>query len=138
MALLAWKEWLVFSVGLGGTLMVVYGSYMAERENLARNALVTAAGDVIAGLLAGLAILPAVFALGLATATGGFTQIGKLLPGLLDSNAKRNVFMLAFAGIVLAGRRETPVLAQTVRRVTPAAAPAADVVGVAVTPSPIA
>jgi len=44
----------------------------------------------------------AVFALGLATGTGGFTQIGKMLPGLMDTNAKRNVFMLAFAGTVLA------------------------------------
>ena len=44
----------------------------------------------------------AVFAFGLATGTGGFTQIGKLLPGLMDTNAKRNVFMLAFAGTVLA------------------------------------
>lgn len=43
-----------------------------------------------------------VFALGLATATVGFTQVGKLLPGLMDTNAKRNVFMLAFSCTVLA------------------------------------
>lgn len=44
----------------------------------------------------------AMFAFGLATATGGFTHLGKLLPGLTDTDAKRNVFTVAFAGTVLA------------------------------------
>ena len=44
----------------------------------------------------------AVFAFGLATATDGFTHVGKLLPGILDTDAKRNVFTVAFAGTVLA------------------------------------
>ena len=60
----------VFSLSLGGTFMVVYGSYLGEGEGLAPGALWTAAGDVGAGLLAGLAILPAVIALGLEPASG--------------------------------------------------------------------
>jgi len=44
----------------------------------------------------------ALFAFGLATATDGFTHIGKLLPGLMDTDAKRNVFTVAFACTVLA------------------------------------
>ena len=64
----------VFSLSLGGTFMVVYGSYLNQKDPLRPNALWTASGDVIAGLLAGLAIFPAVFALGLEPASG---------PGLL-------------------------------------------------------
>lgn len=64
----------VFSLALGGTFMVVYGSYLAEGERLGGSALATVAGDTGAGLLAGLAIFPAVFALGLEPSSG---------PGLL-------------------------------------------------------
>jgi len=64
----------IFSLSLGGTFMVVYGSYLAPDEPLRANAIVTAAGDTAAGLLAGLAIIPAVFALGLEPGSG---------PGLL-------------------------------------------------------
>ncbi len=66
----------VFSLSLGGTFMVVYGSYLGPEEPLARDAFWTAGGDLAAGLLAGLAILPAVIALGFAPASG---------PGLLFS-----------------------------------------------------
>ncbi len=64
----------MFSLSLGGTFMVVYGSYLDDGEELRSNAVWTAAGDLGAGLMAGLAILPAVFALGLEPASG---------PGLL-------------------------------------------------------
>lgn len=60
----------VFSIGLGGTLMVVYGSYLGRGENLRTSALWTASADTAAGLLAGLVIFPAVFALGLEPASG--------------------------------------------------------------------
>lgn len=60
----------VFSLALGGTFMVIYGSYLDEKEELGRNALWTVAGDTGAGLLAGLAVFPAVFALGLEPGAG--------------------------------------------------------------------
>jgi NSS family neurotransmitter:Na+ symporter len=63
-----------FSLSLGGTFMVVYGSYLGSQVGLGRNAVWTATGDLIAGLLAGLAIMPAVFAFGLTPESG---------PGLL-------------------------------------------------------
>jgi neurotransmitter:Na+ symporter, NSS family len=55
----------VFSLSLGGTFMVVYGSYLKSEEPLAGPAIWTTAGDTFSGVLAGLAIFPAVFALGL-------------------------------------------------------------------------
>ncbi len=60
----------VFSLGLGGTYMVVYGSYLDGDQDLLGNALYTAVGDTAAGLLGGLAIFPAVFALGMPPASG--------------------------------------------------------------------
>ncbi|HEX9698787.1 MAG TPA: sodium-dependent transporter [Acidobacteriota bacterium] len=59
-----------FSLGLGGTFFVIYGSYLDERESLARRAVGTAAGDVLASLLAAFAVIPAVFATGLSPASG--------------------------------------------------------------------
>ncbi len=59
-----------FSLSLGGTFMVVYGSYLHRDQDLLDNASWTAAGDLGAGLLAGLAILPAVFALSLEPGSG--------------------------------------------------------------------
>jgi NSS family neurotransmitter:Na+ symporter len=55
----------VFSLSLGGTFMVVYGSYLEKSASIPRNAIFTGLGDLFAGLLAGFAIFPAVFALGL-------------------------------------------------------------------------
>ncbi len=60
----------VFSLSLGGTFMVVYGSYLTERDNLATNAWWTTFGDTFSGLIAGFAIFPAVFSLGLAPNSG--------------------------------------------------------------------
>ncbi|HAC07177.1 MAG TPA: sodium-dependent transporter [Gemmatimonadetes bacterium] len=64
----------VFSIGLGGTLMLVYGSYLGGDANIRSDAIWTVLGDTGAGLLAGLAIFPAVFAFGMEPGSG---------PGLL-------------------------------------------------------
>lgn len=60
----------IFSLALGGTFMVVYGSYLPLGQDLRSAAIWTAVGDTAAGLLAGLAIFPAVFAFGLEPAAG--------------------------------------------------------------------
>ncbi len=70
----------VFSVGLGGTLMVVYGSYLGSESHIRNDAIWTVLGDTGAGILAGLAIFPAVFALGLEPGSG---------PGLLFATLPR-------------------------------------------------
>ncbi len=60
----------IFALSLGGTFMVVYGSYLKDDESLLRPALWTAIGDTAASLVAGLAIMPAVFAFGLQPTSG--------------------------------------------------------------------
>lgn len=80
----------VFSLSLGGTFMVVYGSHLADEEPLAQNALWTSLGDLFAGLLAGLAILPAVIALGLQVDQG---------PGLIFSTLPKVFAQLPGGGL---------------------------------------
>ena len=60
----------IFALSLGGTFMVVYGSYLHADENLARPAWWTVIGDTGSSLIAGLAVIPAVFAFKLEPASG--------------------------------------------------------------------
>lgn len=59
-----------FSMSLGGTFMVIYGSYLNRAAPILKNAVLTGFGASIAGILAGFAIFPAVFAFGLEPSSG--------------------------------------------------------------------
>jgi NSS family neurotransmitter:Na+ symporter len=59
-----------FSMSLGGTFMVIYGSYLHSRASIPKNALLTGIGASLAGILAGFAIFPAVFAFSLEPSSG--------------------------------------------------------------------
>ena len=59
-----------FSLGLGGTFLVIYGSYLPATAPLSRRAFTTAAGDVGASLLGVLVIMPVAFSYGLSPASG--------------------------------------------------------------------
>lgn len=54
-----------FSLSLGGTFYLIYGSYLREDENIPQTAIATGIGDASAALLASLFIVPTVLALGL-------------------------------------------------------------------------
>jgi NSS family neurotransmitter:Na+ symporter len=94
---------MVFSLALGGTFMVVYGSYLDARQPVARTAIWTALGDTGCALLAGLAIIPAVFALGMAPSQGpGLLFV--TLPQVFASIPAGWLFgLLFFAGLFGAG-----------------------------------
>jgi len=85
----------VFSMSLGGTFMVVYGSYLSDDSRLAPSAALTAFGDTLAGLLAGLVIFPAVFALGLEPGSGPGLVFGTL-PGVFEAMPAGAAFGLLF------------------------------------------
>ena len=55
----------VFSLSLGGTFYLVYGSYLRDDADIPKTAIATGLGDAAAALLAALFIVPAVLALGL-------------------------------------------------------------------------
>lgn len=59
-----------YSLSLGGTFMVMYGSYIKSEETLPKLALWTGIGDVGAALLAGLFIVPTVLVFGLDLTAG--------------------------------------------------------------------
>lgn len=80
----------IFALSLGGTFMVVYGSYLHADEQLARPAVWTVIGDTGSSLVAGLAVIPAVFAFKIAPAAG---------PGLIFDTLPR-VFAAMPAGWV--------------------------------------
>jgi NSS family neurotransmitter:Na+ symporter len=53
-----------FSLSLGMGAMITYGSYLDKKQNLEKNALIIVLCDTMIALMAGLAVLPASFALG--------------------------------------------------------------------------
>ena len=59
-----------YSLSLGMGIMITYGSYMSDDENLGRTALQISIADTIIALLAGLAIFPAVFSYGVDPTSG--------------------------------------------------------------------
>ncbi len=75
----------IFALSLGGTFMVVYGSYLRSDEKLANPALWTVFGDTGSSLIAGLAVIPAVFAFKLEPASGPgliFTTLPKVFAAM--------------------------------------------------------
>ena len=59
-----------FSLSINGAGMLIYGSYMKPTEDIIHHSVMTAVLDTMAALLAGFAILPAVFAFGIAPNSG--------------------------------------------------------------------
>ena len=89
----------VFSMSLGGTFMVIYGSYMDASEEIPGTAVLTGLGDTLVGLLAGLAIFPAVFAFGLQPDSGP-SLIFFTLPQTFQQIPSGGLFgLLFFAGL---------------------------------------
>jgi NSS family neurotransmitter:Na+ symporter len=65
-----------FSLSIGMSAMITYGSYLNKKENLGKSALMVTSLDSSVAVLAGLLILPAVFAFGFDPAAGpGLTFI---------------------------------------------------------------
>jgi NSS family neurotransmitter:Na+ symporter len=82
-----------FSLSLGMGAMLTYASYLAEHENLPNESLVVATSDFAVAFVAGLAVFPLIFALGLSSEVSGST-IGALFITLPK----------AFASMGIAGR----------------------------------
>jgi NSS family neurotransmitter:Na+ symporter len=74
-----------FSMSLGGTFMVIYGSYLNKQSNILKNSVFTGIAASVAGLMAGFAIFPAVFAFGLEPSSG---------PGLIFETLPKTFSMM--------------------------------------------
>jgi NSS family neurotransmitter:Na+ symporter len=91
----------IFSLALGGTFMVVYGSYLNRGDALGKNAIWTVFGDTAAGILAGLAIFPAVIALGLEPGSGPgliFETLPRVFAQIPGGQIFGTVFFVSLAG----------------------------------------
>jgi len=84
-----------FSIGLGSALMATYGAYMREDQDLPRSSRLIAIADTGVGVVAGLAIFPIVFAMGLAAGAGP-TLMFQTLPLAFYGMPVGGLFGLAF------------------------------------------
>lgn len=87
-----------FSLGLAGTIMVIYGSYMQPEENIPRVAVYTALGDVGAAFVASLFIVPTVLVFGLDMSQGPtlvFTTLPKLFSVMPGGRVLGSAFLLS-------------------------------------------
>lgn len=99
-----------FSLGLGGTFLVIYGSYLKDEQDIVGSALITAFGDAGAAVFASLFIVPTILVFGL-DMTQGPTLIFSTLPNLfsvlpagriLGSGFLLALCMMAFLSVVAA------------------------------------
>lgn len=84
-----------FSIGLGSALMATYGAYMRDDQDLPRSSRLIAIADTGVGVVAGLAIFPIVFAMGLAAGAGP-TLMFQTLPLAFYGMPIGGIFGLAF------------------------------------------
>lgn len=87
-----------FSVGLAGTIMVIYGSYMPADQNMLKTASFTALGDVGAAILASLFIVPTILVFSLDLSQGPtlvFSTLPQLFSVMAGGRILGSCFLLA-------------------------------------------
>ena len=92
-----------FSLSINGAGMLIYGSYMKKSEDIVHHSVMTAVLDTIAALLAGFAIIPAVFAFGIAPNSGPPLMF-VTLPQVFQNMPMGRLFaVLFFVSVLFAG-----------------------------------
>ncbi len=89
-----------FSAGLGGTFMLVYGSYLRDGESIPGAALLTVLGDAGAALMAALFIVPAILIFGLDMTAGPsliFATLPQLFGAMPGGRLVGSLFLVALA-----------------------------------------
>lgn len=89
-----------FSLSLGMGAIITYGSYLGKTENLEKNAIIIPAIDTAVALLAGFAVLPAVFAFGFEPGAGPSLMF-ITLPSVFDSMPFGQFFGILFFILIL-------------------------------------
>ena len=86
-----------FSLSLGMGITITYGSYLKKNDNMVKSTMLITSLDSLVAVLAGMAIIPAVFALSSRdNLTAGPGLIFKTLPAVFDSMPLGVVFGLLF------------------------------------------
>lgn len=89
-----------FSLSLGMGAMITYGSYMSREQNLPADALAVVALDTLIAVLAGLMILPAMFAAGMTPGEGGAGATFMVLPAVFAAMPAGPVFGFCFFALL--------------------------------------
>ena len=87
-----------FSIGLAGTIMVIYGSYMPPEQKMLKTASFTALGDVGAAMLASLFLIPTILVFNLDLSQGPtlvFSTLPKLFSVMEGGRILGSGFLLA-------------------------------------------
>lgn len=92
-----------FSLSVTGSGMIIYGSYLDKKENILHAAGMTAMLDTCAALIAGFAIIPAVFAFGLDPQAGPPLMFHTLPRVFQQMPAGRLFAVLFFLSVLFAG-----------------------------------
>lgn len=88
-----------FSLGLGGTMLVTYASYLPDETNLTRSALSVSLAETTVAIIAGLAIVPAAVALGVELEEGPpLTFVA--VPSILQNVPFGSFFGMVFFGLL--------------------------------------
>ena len=87
-----------YSLSLGMGIIITYSSYVQKSENLLVTGVGTATADLLFAMLAGMAIMPAVFAAGIAPESGP-GLIFDTLPFIFSSMAQRMPVLTTIAAI---------------------------------------
>ncbi|MDQ0216342.1 NSS family neurotransmitter:Na+ symporter [Oikeobacillus pervagus] len=89
-----------FSLSVGVSVMVTYSSYLDKSQNLPKSAISIVSLNIFISLLAGLAIFPAVFSLGVEPAAGpGLLFI--ILPSIFQQIPFGQLFLVLFLALFL-------------------------------------
>ena len=91
-----------FSVGLGGTFMVAYGSYLKRDESISKIAVATSMGDLGASLLASLFLIPTILVFGLDIGSGPgliFATLPELFSQMPTGRIAGSLFLAALFAI---------------------------------------
>ena len=89
-----------FSLSIGAGISITYGSYLQKDSNIPKNSFLIAGLDSLIAVLAGIAILPAVFALGFEP-TAGPGLIFNIVPAVFNNMPFGGGFGILFFMLVL-------------------------------------
>ena len=89
-----------FSLSLGMGIMITYGSYIKDKDNMATTVGAVALSDTLIAILAGIAIFPAVFSFGISP-TSGPDLVFITLPGLFQQMTGGYVLSIMFFVLLL-------------------------------------
>lgn len=103
-----------FSLSLVGTVMVVYGSYLSDKEDVVKASTITTGLDTLSAMISAFVILPACFAFGFSPASGPKLLFVVLPQALKEMPLGRLYAIILFTAIVFAGISSIQSMIETI------------------------